>query len=258
MGRVLLPRLPVKKDALSKLRFRTDSIDNLIETKGWHLQWEQGARCPCRESVDSDHPRPDCPVCDGIGWDWHTSQEVRALVTNANQDTAPLERPGQWARGNVILTMHSEQLPGYQDRLTALAHVFVFRDFGVRGTGASDRLRYRVAQRTLDLVGGAQTFGVLHLRLAAEDGTADADGVRAEGTHFDVVDGRIAWRAGEGPPVGRRYAVSYYAHPRFVVVEDHYSTRDTWKWTKVAPDNRPTLESLPVRVMAKLDYEGDL
>jgi len=103
------------------------------------------------------------------------------------------------------------------------------------------------------------TVGVTHVRIQAEDGTAGE--TATEGIDFAISDGEIDWSLGDAlgtaPPVGRKFTATYYAHPRFIAIEDSYSARDSYLWTKTKLENPPLHLQLPVTVSARLVYEGD-
>lgn len=250
---------PTKLRPMQGLEIDMVKFRQLLHLNGWRLTWEQAAKCPCRESPESDHPRPDCTVCGGFGWDYHDAQEVKAIVTSAIQVAQPLQRHSTWGRGHFFVSTMPEQLPGYGDRFTAKQSIFLMKDFATRTANASDRLRYKVAPRTMILSTGTVTVGVTYCRPATADGIA-ANTVLVEGTDFAVTaGGEIDWTLGDNlgtaPAAGIRYSMTYYAHPRLVVIEDMYSARDSLNWKK--NPNPPTHKPMPTRVMCRLEYEGD-
>lgn len=224
---------------------------------GWRFIWRQAELCPCKESEDHDGGRMGCPVCDGRGIAWHSPQEIRALVTKAQQVIDPFNPTSriEWATGSVNLSLVPEQLPGRNDRFEALDSVFLAREIAVRDSSGPTSLRMPVARRAMVLATGAATVGVLHARAEAADGTA-ATAVLVEGTDLDVTDdGDIDWTKGDlrgtAPAVGRRFFAAYYAHPVFEAVDDAYSARDTRSEKKA-----PAAYHVPmvVQTAAKLVY----
>lgn len=250
---------PAKLLPQKSVRFDMPGFRKMLYLRGWRVTWEQAGKCPCTESADSDHPRPDCPVCDGDGWDYHSSQEIRALVLNATQAVEPYQVHGEYGRSHVFLTLLPEHLPSIQDRYTALDSIFLMKDYGERSALATDRMRYRISPRTMQLSTGTVVIGVTHCRKQDADGVAE-EALLVEGTDFTVDgNGTIDWSLGDGlgtaPPLGRRYSCTYYAHPRFVAMEDQFSARDTLHWAK-DPDP-PQHLALPVKVLCRVELEGD-
>lgn len=253
---MLLPVTPPPKVG-PRADFQPLEFIKQLYALGWRFTWRQAEECPCKEGDDSDSGRLGCPVCDGKGWAWHSPQEVRAIVTKAQQVIDPFNpiARAEWATGGINLSLLPEHLPGRLDRYEALDAVFLMREISRREGAGVSQLRYPVAQRVLNLSTGQKTIGVLHCRAEAADGTASAT-VLVEGTHFDVTNGGdIDWTKGDllglAPAVGKRFSVSYYAHPVFEAIEDGYSARDTRIASKA-----PTDYHVPMIVMvnAKLKY----
>lgn len=253
---MLLPSIPPPK-IMPRADFQPAEFVKQVYALGWRLTWQQAEECPCKEGEEHDSGRMGCPVCDGKGWAWHSAQEIRAIVTKAQQVIDPFDSTArsEWARGSINLTLLPEHLPGRLDRFEALDTVFLMREISRREGAGVSQLRYRIARRTLSLLTGNATLGVLRCRAEASSGVASTT-VLVEGTHFDVTEqGDIDWTKGDAlglaPAVGKRFFVSYYAHPVFEAIEDGYSARDTRIAAKAATEcHVPML----VQVSAKLKY----
>lgn len=237
---LLPPVWPVK--LAPRADFKVDEFRRQIYALGWRLTWRQAEACPCKEAEDHDSGRMGCPVCGGRGWAWHSPQEIRAIVTKAQQTVDPYNATAraEWGSGSLNLTLLPEHLPSRFDRFEALDAVFLMREISVRSSEAPSRLRYPVARRALVLSTGPVTVGVLRMRSEAADGTAAVQPL-VEGTHFEVTnDGDVDWTLGDAlgvaPAVGRRFAATYYAHPVFEAIEDAYSARDTRSEQKAASE----------------------
>ncbi len=234
-----------------------------ISIHGLRALWEQASPCPCQENADTEEGRFDCSVCGGTGWEYDTGMEIKTIVTSVTLRHAPYELFGRFGFGLVYFTMTPEQTPGFRDRLTVLDSAVVVQDL-VKRTGTLDRLRWPVANRSLLLsVSGTPTpvsCSVLRLRRQASDGTAGP--LLELDTDFALdAQGRIDWTkgdvAGTAPPVGASYSVRYFAHPRYLVMEQPHALRDTT--TVFLSNNRKAVprqySPLPVRALAKLDWE---
>ena len=262
--------------APSKLRPRLDfdgeKFRKLIFTKGVDLSWEQCAECPCaRDSSDfslslgyassdqvTGEARPDCALCDGTGYFWHSAQEIRAIVTASSSTTEAFAVYGEYARGMVQISTLPEHLPAYGDRFTVLHSVRVYRETRVRTANAVEGLRYPIQARTLDLSTGLTEARVLRLQKANADGTSSEADALSEGTDFAVTNnGELDFSLGEAlgsaPSQGTRYSVSYFARPRYYVADHPHVHRDSVKQHKQATET-PLL--LPIQVHCSLEFLG--
>lgn len=262
------PKLGVRAD------FKPEEFRKIIFTDGLTLIWEMAQECPCARRtaatvtlgnmVDATggeghtaEPRMDCVVCGGRGYFHHSAQEIVGIVTDARSDPRRFEVwGGENALGMVSISLLPENLPGFLDRFTMKNSVQLFREVRTRTADVVEALRYPVVPRVLDLQGGEQTIAVLHAYKAGADGVAPADGLLTVGVDFDVtVDGKIDWTKGiangKAPVEGGRYAMAYYAHPRWVVVNHPHAIRDTnVGFKKSAPEHQP----LPVQAVCKLEF----
>ncbi len=260
-----------------RIDFRPEDFRKLLFMRGMDLVWEQGQLCPCRrQAVDyvgtrmgqadalgvqgeSSEPRPDCDLCEGSGYFWHSAQTVKALVTRASNTPEAYAAWGERARAMVFLTMLPEHMPTFLDRFTMEDSVITFRESRLRTAGALEALRYPIVTRSLDLAAGQTAVNVLHLQAANSSGVASSGLTKTQDTDFAVTDGKIDWTlgvaAGTAPAEGDRYSVSYYASPRYVVTDHPHAYRDTFGKVKVIT---PAFTPLPVQCSAVLDFLGDL
>lgn len=257
----LQPVFPHKEHAL--VNPNPDAWLEALQALGLRTLWQQASPCPCRENPDTEEGRFDCPVCLGTGWEYDTGTEIRAVMLAQSLKDAPYEVLGHYGFGLVMVTVPPEQAPGFRDRYLLLDSCIVMQDL-VRRLGTLDQLRWPVATRTLYLdVSGVPTttsLSVLSLRRQASDGSAGP--LLSLGTDFMVdAQGRIDWTkgdlAGTAPPVGSSYAVRYFAHPRYVVLERPFVVRDTrtMRQSGGRKSSSRQHELLLVRALAKLDWE---
>jgi hypothetical protein len=260
-----------------RVDYRPEDFRKLLFTRGMDLTWEQGQLCPCRRQAldyvgtrmgqadslgvkgESSEPRPDCDLCEGSGYFWHSAQTVKALVTRAASTPEAYAAWGERARAMVFLTLLPEHVPTFLDRFTMKDSVITFRESRLRTSSAVEALRYPIVTRSLDLAAGQTDVSVLHLQAANSSGVASASLTKAVGTDFAVTDGKIDWTlgvaAGTAPAEGDRYSVSYYASPRYVVTDHPHAYRDTFNQVK---STSPSFTALPVQCSAVLDFLGDL
>jgi hypothetical protein len=267
----LQARRPPKRNPVAD--FRAEEFRKFLFGKGLRLTWEQAAECPCVSRtgglvslgtvVDltggqghTAEPRPDCEVCRGNGYYHHSPQEVVAAVTGAASNPERFAIYGEAAKGMVSITLMPENLPGFLDRFTMKESVMEFRETRARGAGAVEALRYPVVVRSLDLQGGRQSVGVLAAQKADAGGVTTPDDALTPGVDFEITDdGRIDWTPGDdlgtAPAEGGRYSISYYTHPRFLVIDNPHVFRDTQVQVK-SPNTRP--QAMPVHCMARLEF----
>lgn len=253
-----------------RVDFDIEEYRKLIFAKGVDLTWEQCAECPCSRPASDfsldllqasteriGEARADCPLCEGNGYFWHSSQEIRAIVNSAYANTERFALYGEYARGMVSVSTLPEHLPSYGDRFTLKASVSVYRETKTRSQ-TIEALRYPIESRTLDLQGGTQVLKVLHLQRASASGVSTASDSLTEGTDFQVTtDGKLDFTLGDAsgraPEVGARFSVSYFARPRYYVADRPHTHRDS-VFIRKSPTEAPLL--LPLQVNCSLEFMG--
>jgi len=235
--------------------FRPQEFEVAIEGFGSRLLWEHHEMCPC--TIGDDTHNTDCPLCDGRGYYWTTGQEIRGIVNRMSDAPRLYEDFGRFGFGMASISLHWEHAPGHGDRYTVLDGTMLWQERVTRSSADYDRLTFRIGLMTMDVLRGglpsSVTFGVRKLIAATAAGVGGA--ALEEGTDFDIYDGCIDWAKGDvlgtAPPVGRRYAVSYYARPRWTVSEHAHALRQTDTQLK---STQQTHGPLPVSVLCKLDW----
>tara|TARA_B100000575_G_scaffold294646_2_gene312626 strand:+ start:1181 stop:1999 length:819 start_codon:yes stop_codon:yes gene_type:complete len=265
---VQLPsRQPVKLGP--RVDFRPEEFRKFFFKAGLDLTWEQAQECPCKRATAdytlevslnstarTHEARLDCQQCKGKGYFYHSPQTVRAIVTSAAENPERFRQYGEFATGMINISLLPEHLPSYGDRFTMSDSVLLFRETKVRGFDAIEKTRFPVVTRELDLSTGSTQVGVLNLHRANADGTCTDAGALVQDVDFTVdangdLDFTLGDANGNAPSNGTRYAVSYYAHPRFVVVDHPHAFRDTFVKTKSPTvDFRP----LPIQCNARLEF----
>lgn len=262
-------RVPTK--IRPRIDFDMSEYRKLVFSKGVELTWEQCAECPCSQpsstwdvglitSTDTvtGEARVDCSLCDGKGYYWHSSQQIKAIVTGGKSQTDLFALYGEYARGMVGVSLLPEHLPAYGDRFTVLNSVMVYRETRQRSAGSVESLRYPVQPRTLDLSTGETVLGVTRLQRAGLDGLSSEGDVLVEGEDFVVteegdIDFSLGDSNGKAPLEGARYSVSYYARPRYYVAERPHTHRDSTQKRK-ATEESPLM--MPVQAQCSLEFMG--
>lgn len=267
-----LPGLKPNK-LLRRSDFNPKDFRLLIWERGRPVDWEMASSCPCRRNLivggksgDTEEPKVDCTACNGTGIIHHSKQSIHALINRARHDE--YERFEAWSEydpGLVRFTLLPEHTPNHLDRLTLTDTVLAFRETRTRTANTVESVRFPIVRRTITLGTHAdptaeqtKTIGVLYMRKAKEDGTLYG-GELEEGTDFEVdSNGDIDWTkgdtAGSAPLEGELYGFQHYAHPRYIVLDYYYGHRDTYVKFKHPSE---TLERLPVRVEARLEWLGN-
>lgn len=254
-----------------RVDFDMEQYRKLVFAKGVDLEWEQCAECPCSRSASdfsltviqsttqsTGEARPDCELCDGRGYFWHSAQEIRAIVTAGASTTEAVALYGEYARGMMNVSTLPEHLPAYGDRFTVLNSVRVYRETKIRTNNSIESLRYPIQARELDLAGGETTLRVLRLQYADALGLSQSANTLTEGVDYVVTgDGALDFSLGDAsgsaPAEGIRYSVAYFARPRYYVADHPHTHRDSVRKFKSVSES-PL--ALPVQVRCTMEFMG--
>jgi hypothetical protein len=143
---------------------------------------------------------------------------------------------GNWALGNVMITVRPENKIGYYDRFIYLDDVMPFSEIVDVTAANTVRTRYPIAALN----------AVISTTTVYQDG--------------DLVlnQGIIEWVSGHKPAVGTRLSISYLYHPVFVVIEYAHFIRTTPfrdklpRKQQLTPAGQP--QYLPLQVIARLEH----
>lgn len=265
----ILPGLKPKKNG-PRSDFANDELRKNIFKYGHEVTWEMANLCPCGRqistsdggfTIDTREKTVSCTSCDGRGVIYHSSQDIKALVSDASRDPKRWAVWGEHASGALQLTLLPEHLPGFLDRFTLKNNVMVYRERKKR-KATVESLRYPVVVRSLKVgtvadntVSETKQVGVLSCRKASATGVIVA-GELVGGVDFVINNnGQIDWTlgdtAGTAPAVGHYYTIQYYMNPRYVVKTFPYQFRDTIIKEKIPNES---FVNLPTKVMAWLDF----
>ncbi len=244
-----------------RVDFKPDQFDLAIETKGYLLNWERAAICPCKSpSGETEQPDPNCDLCDGQGWYYFgapTAQDlseytfddiqqkiitdtngmvIRGIITSIENSPNPVDELGRWVEGSMNCTVRHQNKIAYYDRLTALDTEINFAE-------------KREADGTTKTVGRYLMTGVNELR--------SKDTIYVPDTDYELnSEGSIDWLT--TPPVsGTLLALHYYCHPTYIVINHPHVARTTSLIFKlpVASRKAPTGDPRPLPVQAKVMYD---
>lgn len=143
-----------------QVQLNPDAFRRLTLKRGSRVLWEKAARCPCTvmgalgagdAPMATGEPRSDCPEgCLGLGYLYHHPQEIRAVVLSASKNPVFYQIYGEHAKGMAMVTLLPEHMAKSWDRLTVLDSVHPVTEIRER-TGATERLRYPIAEAMLDV-----------------------------------------------------------------------------------------------------------
>lgn len=254
-------------------------LRRLLQATGIDCTWEKANPCPCYRivslegvsdvpSTSSTQPQSDCPACHGDGWLYYGSQTTRVQIASASDRLDALAAAGLASPGSVMITAFSETPVNLGDRFTVLCDVRPVIQQQIRGSGATDTLRFPIVDKTWTLgtaldpkVSESVTIGVDYAVSASLTTGAIVGGATPteyrEGVNFTVAAGLINWTIGGSavPPAGARYSLRYYARPRYIISSMPYATRQLGFPT--SGSTTTTQSQLFWRAVASLESLGD-
>ena len=65
--------------------FRVGEFEIAIEQQGYRVLWEHASVCACRSNRHGGQPNFSCTVCYGEGYEYHSAQEIKAIVDMGDQ-----------------------------------------------------------------------------------------------------------------------------------------------------------------------------
>lgn len=255
---------PLPSESLTKIRsdFSDQDFRRLIAQKGLNLQWTQSAICPCisktndlgmdldftpNDSIQNDF-NANCPSCSGTGLIYHSSQNIQAIVTNADGEYINA-RFGGYREGVLNLSLNPEHLAGFGDRFEMLDSVMVYQET-IQDNGLDTLpLRFPIQSRTMKLSTGEITVGVPYATYSTSSDGLTVGSELIEGTHFEVSNHEISWL--NKPSNVEKFSFNYYIRPVYTCIGYPNAFRDTHIRKKSPVD---LIKSLPVRIQCKLEF----
>jgi hypothetical protein len=260
--------LQTPQQSLVKTRtdFRIEEFRKLIQQKGLNIEWQQTIECPCFmksttslnlnlsavNDIDANEAgsSSSCPVCEGKGFIRHSSQNIKAITTNAGGNEE-VGKYGSYRKEKVKFTLEPEHLPSYGDRFIMKDSVIIYRDKIEISVFGSCTLSKTPETRNLTLVSGLTPVNILYMH------RSDADGNAIVGGEIPVDDitlnGNVITfnNAANTPVIGSKLSIAYYINPSYVVINHPHSIRDTFVRTNQVEIPSP----MPVQVECKMEIE---
>lgn len=262
--------LPTPEQSLVKGRadFNVVEFRKLIKQKGLVLQWEQTIECPCSaqsstdygldlrnvadENADRGGRRPDCTACGGTGLIRHSAQDIKAIVTSSEGEET-VGKYGLLKQEKIKFTLEPEHLPSYGDRFTLKNSVIVWRETLKMPAGDTLTTSRPIVPRTLELLNGQETVGVLHVQQT----DANGDGLLIQIPQADMTitaNGEVQFTNPVNRPAeGTSLSIAYYSNPVYTVIEYPHTIRDTFLRIKNVEVFTPML----VQCEAKMEVAND-
>ena len=253
-------------------------LRRVLQATGVDCTWEKAQPCPCYRIVtlegadvdptSSTQPQGGCPACHGDGWLYYGSQTTRVQIASSSSRLDNLAAAGLATPGSVMISAFVETPINIGDRFTVLCDVRPVVQQQIRGSGATDTLRFPIVDKAWTLgtaldpkVPETVTLGVDYAVSASLTTGAIVGGATPteyrEGVNFTISSGLINWTIGGAnvPPTGARYSLRYYARPRFIVSSMQYATRQ--QGFPVSGSTTTTQTQMFWRGVANLESLGD-
>lgn len=249
--------------------FRVGEFEIAIEQHGYRVLWEHASVCPCRSNRQGAQPNFNCSVCRGLGYEYHSGQEIKAIMDKARGDQMEMSADGAYHKvHSADFTVLAQHRPSFYHRYTLLDSVMEHSEILDAPIGSDLVLSHPLALTSMSVqqesvVGDEyvsdESFDVLRMR-AMSPTTRKPDRVLIPRIDYHIVTAESGERAVRlDPSLSAEYgqdsivvAITYYINPRFLVMDYVYSIRDTFVKFK-----RPNViyEAMPVTVTARLDVD---
>jgi len=253
----------------TRAQFRQIEFQRAILQHGYYLRWSKAVICPCM-NAETHQTKVNCPTCDGSGFTFLDTMEVRGIMSNLERNARVFEKFGTWIEGTSQLTVEPQYRMGYGDRIEMLDAVMVhnelFQKGDRRGTRSRlparcDSLRYRVVRMTRLVVDGAGIDPACCTPKMLPDNAKPEDCklyTLEEGYHYNVTkEGWIEWTPeGDEFVLDEAWVSSLYEYrPVYLVVSHPHATRQETLESK-SPFMQPF--ALPVQSLVKLDFLSEI
>lgn len=224
---------------ISRVDFNVQDFEQLIEQKGYRLQWEKATICPCIDPA-TNHGVEGCPQCDGRGKYYYSSSEIKGVITRQNKELQIGDVFGALEPGEAYLTVPAKYKLSQFDRVTNLDSIGVYSEVIIKDLEDDDYLRYTPIG-AVDFAGYQPTLksNIINL-VQGVDYTFDADG-------------KITWLTANKPAANTGFSFRYNCHPVWLVTTMPNYIRDTFVANEGLAD---TAKAMPLRVSIRLEHLG--
>jgi hypothetical protein len=261
-------QFPPTQQNLGRTRadFLVKEFRQLLAQKGLVVQWEQTIECPCNQqssssfgldlanvtdiNSESSGNNTDCPSCNGLGFIRHSSQEIQAIITNAEGEEL-VGTYGTLKKEDVKITLLPEHLVSYGDRITIKNSVLVWREINTVDALGEFTTQRPIITRDLELSTGNVNVGVLYAHKTDINGVALGE-VPVDDITVDPVSGKITFTNPlTAPNPNTRLSVAYYANPTYSIISYPHSFRDT----NVRKNQQEVPTAMLIQAMGRLDVD---
>lgn len=225
---------------------RGESWDQLLKNRGIRFIHRKATPCPNMVTIFDNSHNPNCPICDGQGMYFYREQEIVG-VFYSNSLEKNFEMQGIWETGTAMVTLPTEYDDGTQAEFAAwdqlvitdfTVRVYELKEYEPRPSG-TQQLRYPI--HNIDYMASAVN---------------DAINEFIEGTHFNIVGGKIQWIPGQEPSYdsvnerGDVFAVQYFANPAYNVLQHMRELRVSQQMVA----GQKIAKRLPQQILVKRDF----
>lgn len=232
-----------------KIDFSVIADIKLIQNYGSRYDWYQALVCPCTlnsQSTDLKFRKLACGLCNGTGWTYSLTKEIRAVPSNTRREeqtlTYRVPQPGIMSNIFVNLTCEPVNKVNIRDRL-------VFKE---SVTFRSEAQIFNPEKEYYQF-----TFPIVELmKVIDEDGKEyDCTNVLTDLRKVDSnVDGNLVWNDSScRPPTGKAFSILYNFYPSYIVITAAHEIRGFVAGKTTAEGGVQAYEDLPRLFTAKLE-----
>jgi len=230
-------RYPKRADAKpGRVDLNLDEVDNLIADQGVRIRIIPSVLCPNRTAIEDTNHALGCDVCKGDEVVDLVDQcfETDALIYSIKLDKQ-FNPQGVWDVKDAMLTTKAEVRLSYWYKIEVIDHASIYNEVIKKGSGDSDKTRYKIPQSCDTPFHLIDKAGVQYLN----------------GTDFRPEDQAIKWLGSNRPASGTLFSLHYPIIPTYRVLETLHDNRfymETFKRKERVPFN------LPQQAVLRWDY----
>lgn len=231
-----------------KIDYNTTAAIGLIQQYGSRYDWYQALVCPCTlqsQQVDLKFRQLSCGLCNGTGWTYVFTKEIRAVPSSNRREEQTLTyrvgQPGIMSNIFVNLTCEPANKVNIRDRM-------VFKE------SVTFRSEARIFDPNVETY--KMTWPIVELmQVLDQDGKSyDCTNLNVEERDVDSNEaGELVWASNKCRPVtGRGFSALYTFFPSYIVITAAHEIRGTVAG-KPSPEGVQAFEDLPRLFTAKLE-----